>query len=79
LDLGLGLYRGVVALPHAEHRLRLDDPVRVGLFAERFAPAVCVAMDSGARLHWDGERWTAGPGTPLLTASGDLEEREAWS
>lgn len=79
LDLGLGLHRGVVVLPHAEHRLRLDDPVRVALFARRFAPAACVAMDSGARLDRDGERWTAGPGTPLLGVDGELDTRETWT
>lgn len=48
LDNGLGLAPGLVALPHAGARLRLDDPVRVSLLARRFAPAVCVALDPGS-------------------------------
>ena len=63
LDAGLGLAPGVVALPHARRRLRLDDPVRVALLARRFSPATCVALDPRARLDWDGRTWSAGPGT----------------
>jgi len=55
-DVGLGLFPGVVPLPHAGQRLRLHDPARVSLFARRFAPARCVTLDSGAMLLWrDGQ------------------------
>lgn len=79
LELGLGLVPPVVVLPHASRRLRLDDAVRVSILARRFSPAVCVAMDAGARLDWDGERWTAGSGTPRLTVNGALEQVESWT
>ncbi len=69
-DDGLGLCPGVVALPHAGTRLRLDDPVRVEVFARRFAPASCVALDSGSALHWDGQRWTKSYGARKLTQTG---------
>jgi hypothetical protein len=49
LDAGLALCRGVVAMPHAKRRLRLDDPERVLLLAKRFAPERCVALDEGSR------------------------------
>ncbi|MDY7094600.1 MAG: Type 1 glutamine amidotransferase-like domain-containing protein [Acidobacteriota bacterium] len=78
LDLGLGLCSGVVVLPHASQRLRLDDPVRVALFARRFAPARSVTLDPGARLSWDGSSWTTGADTPLLAADGSLETVESW-
>ena len=52
LDAGLGLCRGVLPLPHAKRRLNLDDEKRVSLFARRFAPLTCVAMDEGARAVW---------------------------
>lgn len=50
LDTALGLARGLVVLPHPRLRLRLDDTERVATLARRFAPAVCVAMDHGARI-----------------------------
>ena len=54
---GLGLHRGLVVLPHAHARLRLDDPQRVSRLATRFAPARCVALEAGTRLDWDGRHW----------------------
>jgi hypothetical protein len=48
LDAGLGAVPGVVALPNPRLRLRLDDPERVQLLSQRFAPAACVAMDQEA-------------------------------
>lgn len=72
LDAGLGLCRGVVALPHARRRLRLDDPVRVALFARRFTPATCVVLEPPARLSWDGAGWTPGPATRVLARGGSV-------
>lgn len=61
-DDGLGLAPNVVALPDASERLRLGDKTRVRLFAGRFHPATCVALDGGCGVHWDGVRWsTIGP------------------
>jgi len=73
LDAGLALCRQLVALPHARERLRLEDPVRVALFARRFAPATCVVLDSGARLDWDGVGWTAGAHTQRLERRGVVQ------
>lgn len=72
-DAGLGLFPRLVALPHASARLRLDDPDRVGRFARRFGPAACVALDAGARIEWDGSRWTSPSGARRLGESGVLE------
>lgn len=77
LSTGLGLFPGVVALPHASTRLRLDDPKRVSFLARRFGPEQCVALDKGTRLDWDGLQVAAAPGTRVLTASGRLEEMVA--
>jgi len=74
LERGLGIFRGVVPLPHASRRLRLEDPVRVSLFASRFAPDLCVAMDRGSFLHWNGTKWLGRAGTRLLTPEGGLRE-----
>ncbi len=69
---GLGLAHGVVPLPHAKHRLRLDDRARVALFARRFAPDACVALDGGERLDGvaGGDRWEPSEGARLLRADG---------
>ena len=77
---GLGIARGVVPLPHAGHRLRLDDRARVALFARRFAPALCVALlpRTGIEcLPTEGEdpsepNWIAEEGTCRLDVSGEL-------
>lgn len=69
---GLGLLPGVVVLPHARRRLKLDDPDRVSLFASRFKPDRCVTLDPEERLAWDGRRWTPGPGIEQLMPSGEV-------
>ncbi|MGH8892154.1 MAG: hypothetical protein ACRDWY_02430 [Actinomycetes bacterium] len=48
-DDGLGLIGGVVLLPHARRRLRVDDRTRMSVLARRFAPARCVVLDDGVR------------------------------
>ncbi|MCP3981912.1 MAG: hypothetical protein GY716_21630 [bacterium] len=72
LDAGLGAFRNLVALPHAQDRLQLDQPVRVALFARRFSPAASAVLEPGARLDWNGERWRAQKGTLRLARSGRL-------
>ena len=51
LDAGLGVVRGVVALPHARRRLRMDDALRMSILARRFAPAHCVVFDDGVTVE----------------------------
>jgi len=55
---GLGLLPGLVLLPHARRRLPLEDPVRLGALARRFAPARCLVLDDGVRVE-------VGPGGEL--------------
>ncbi len=50
LESGLGVVDGLVALPHARWRLRLEDGVRVSLLARRLAPRKCLVLDDGAVL-----------------------------
>lgn len=47
---GIGVVPGLVPLPHARRRLRVDDPVRMSVLARRFAPEVCVVLDDGVRV-----------------------------
>jgi hypothetical protein len=72
-EAGLGLIGGLVPLPHARHRLRLDDPERVSLLAERFAPDACAVLSGGEMLAWDQGRWRARHRTEVLSATGGLE------
>jgi hypothetical protein len=52
LDRGLGLVPNLVPLPQPETRLRLQDPERVALLAQRFAPARCIALPARAHVTW---------------------------
>jgi peptidase E len=76
-EVGLGLFPGLVPLPHAKQRLRLADRDRVALFARRFAPALCVALDPGTRVDWDGRTWTGPRPTRRMTEEGSVEELAA--
>jgi hypothetical protein len=72
---GLGLVRGVLPLPHASRRLRLDDRKRVATFARRFAPRVCVAMDRGNGMVWERGAWrSVAGGARRLTEDGEVVE-----
>jgi hypothetical protein len=72
LDRGLGIAPGIVPLPHARKRLKLDDGARVTLFARRFSPAVCVTLDPGSRGTWNGDNWTSPGDTSRLCDDGDV-------
>ncbi len=76
LDLGLGLYSGLLPLPHARRRLRLEDPFRVELFARRFAPDVCLLLDEGDAITIDGGRPRPAK-SRRLTVRGRVEELAA--
>lgn len=73
---GLGLVRGLVPLPHAAKRLRLDDPARVALFARRFAPDRAVCFDGGECLEGEVpcDRWSLPAGVRVLQPSGSVQE-----
>jgi len=76
LDAGLALARGVVALPHARRRLRLDDRRRMARLAGRFAPARCLVLDDGVRVDLaDGE--CCPPGSAVLDPDGAVDTRAA--
>jgi hypothetical protein len=76
LDAGIGLVRGVVPLPHARKRLHLDDDVRVSLFVRRFAPDLCLPLDPGVTVAWQGEGWVSLAKGRKLKADGGMEELE---
>lgn len=76
LEVGLGKVVGLLPLPHARRRLRLGDPLRIGLLAHRFAPTLCVALDEGDRLAWGGEGWSTLAPARRLMPSGEVQRVE---
>jgi hypothetical protein len=76
MGAGLGLFPGVVALPHASRRLALSDGMRVAIFARRFAPSACLALDERAAARYEAERWTANAHTRRLLPDGVVEPME---
>ena len=77
LERGFGLCEDVVALPHASRRLRLEDKTRVELFARRFGPAACIALDELSQVTYSGGALNPKPGTQCLTTDGLLKELDA--
>ncbi|MYA33241.1 MAG: hypothetical protein F4164_06765 [Gemmatimonadales bacterium] len=69
-DAGLGMARGLVALPHASARLALDDRTRAARLAARFSPDSCVLLDPGHRIDRAGDGWSVGGGVERLDATG---------
>lgn len=74
MEAGLGLIPGLVALPHARHRLRTDDRVRVRLMSRRFSPAVCALLDYRVRLDWRDGRLTPIGEVHMLAEDGNVQE-----
>ena len=75
-EAGLGLYPGVVPLPHAAKRLRLDDPTRVTMFAGRFPEDKCLTFDEGSSLIMEGESWRESNKVRQLKVNGKVEVME---
>ena len=73
IEVGLGLVRGVLPLPHARSRLAIHDPARMSIFARRFAPLICVPMDEGARLDLARGELKSGAGLSRVAPDGALE------
>ena len=77
LEPGLGLIPGIVALPHGNARLALEDPNRVREFARRFAPAHCLVLEHGSLLRWHDGRLAAARDVRRLARSGQPVEFDA--
>tara|TARA_R110002096_G_scaffold23300_31_gene74224 strand:+ start:3891 stop:4826 length:936 start_codon:yes stop_codon:yes gene_type:complete len=75
MEAGFGLLPGLVALPHARHRLKTDDSVRVRMLARRFQPARCALLDYRARFDWRNGQWTPYANARELTQGGLVEEQ----
>ncbi len=73
---GIGMVRGVVALPHARRRLRVGDQIRMSVLARRFAPARCLVLDDVTSVPLD-ERGGLPPDARVLDLEGHIETFEA--
>ncbi|MCA8956977.1 MAG: hypothetical protein KDC87_12945 [Planctomycetes bacterium] len=72
LGPGLGVCRGIVPLPHARQRLKLQDALRVQMLSRRCPDALCVALEAGDRVTWDGTAWHASASVQRLCVDGSL-------
>ncbi len=72
MDTGLAILPGVLPLPHASERLRLDDRERLSLFARRFAPTDCLTFERGSLACWADGRLAYAEGVTKLTRRGRL-------
>ncbi len=67
LDGGLGLAPGLVVLPDPARRVRTDAEDGIARFAHRMAPALCVAMDPGAKVVFEDGRLAQATAARLTT------------
>lgn len=73
---GLGVVPGLVALPAAHRRLRMDDAPAMSLLARRFAPATCLVLEAGDRVDL-ADDGTLPAGATVLRADGVVVPWEA--
>jgi hypothetical protein len=72
-DRGLARVAGVVALPHARTRLRLDDRGRSSILARRFGDRHCLLLDEGVVLDVTADGALPG-GSRVLGVDGAIHE-----
>ena len=70
LGAGCGLVPGYVLLPDTKQRLRQGDHARIGLMCRRFAPDVCVALNSGSLMQVGGADVLRADATKRLSRAG---------
>lgn len=71
-DTGLGRLPGLIALPHAKRRLRLDDHARMSLMARRFPDHQLLLLDDGAVVRIDANGVGLPPGSRVLSLDGTV-------
>ncbi len=73
LGKGLGMLPGVVLLPDAKQRLRMKDELRVGLFDRRFSPAICMTLENGSWLLYEGQTLIDSESSKRMTRGGKFK------
>ena len=71
-DAGLGRLPGIVALPHAKRRLRLDDRERMSVLARRFAEHRLLLLDDGAVVRFPDGATDLPAGARVIDRSGQV-------
>jgi hypothetical protein len=71
-DRGLGRLPGVIALPHAKRRLRLDDHARMSVLARRFAEHPLLLLDDGAVVRFPDGVTALPAGARVLDRTGHV-------
>ena len=71
-DRGLGRLPGIVALPHAKRRLRLDDHERMSVLARRFAEHRLLLLDDGAVVRFPDGATDLPAGARVLDRTGHV-------
>lgn len=73
-EAGLGLFSGILPLPHADQRLMLNDADRVARFARRFNNNKCLTLVRGSRIEFKTGVLQRTHGVRILGQNGLLEE-----
>lgn len=71
-DTGLGRLPGVIALPHAKRRLRLDDRERMSVLARRFDEHRLLLLDDGAVVRFPDGATALPPGARVIDRTGQV-------
>jgi hypothetical protein len=71
-DTGLGRLPGIIALPHAKRRLRLEDHERMSVLARRFPDHRLTLLDDGAVLRFPDGGTELPAGARFVDASGHV-------
>lgn len=54
---GLGCFNGLIALPHANSRIRYEDKARTRLLADRYSPAICAPLEPQMWIERHDDQW----------------------
>lgn len=73
LEQGMNLLPRLVLLPSATERLRIRDALRVSLFDRRFSPALCITLDNGSFLLYEGETLRDSEAAKRMTRNGKFK------
>lgn len=71
---GLGLVKRRVFFPNARTRLRTSDRIRMQLLCRRFAPSICVTLNSGSAVRFDDEDLVTAENARQIADSGRLQK-----
>lgn len=74
LGAGLAQVGSLVALPAAKTRLERGDREWLSLYARRFSPAKCVALNRGALLHFEEGRLTRASEATRISIQGTMKQ-----